>query len=274
MVQVSVYNCNNFYTVKMVFPILGIHLPLLVIASVSTVFVIFPFILVGTFGSLCLRYKIVDKIRPVIDAMHGPYRDRFRFWYGARLLLLVSIAIRINPVYLPGKADPYFKHLLQLFFVSVFTAFQAYIKPFTSTWINVLDIWCMLNVMALLFIDLFATQEDNKIETLLLLNIIIMSITIIIVFGYHTRCFFRKLSLRLSCCKFLRSDQSVAARYFHTKFSINDGIWTSRKGYISINDDNTIEENVENRELIISTDSSRIDYSALREPFIELSNSS
>ncbi len=255
----------------MVFHYLGIHLPLLVIASFSTVFVIFPFILVGTFGSVCLRYKIVDKIRPVIDAMHGPYRDRFRFWYGARLVLLVSIAT-INPVYLPGKADPYFKHLLQLFFVSVFTAFQAYIKPFTSPWINVLDIWCMLNVMALLFIDLFAMQEDSKLESLLFLNIIIMSITIVIVFGYHTLCFIRKLSLRLSCCKFLRSDQSVAA-YFHSKFSINDAVrWTARKGYISVNDDKT-NENVENRKLIVSTDS-RIDYSALREPLIELSNSS
>ena len=240
-------------------------------ALVSSVFVIIPFLLVGTFGSMCLRYELVNKIRPVIDTMHGPYKDRFRFWYGARLFLLVSIAV-INPAYLVGHG-PFFKLLLQLLFVSLFTIVQAYIKPFASNWINMLDIWCMLNVIFLLFINLFGinfAKGSAQVEIMLFLNILSMSITIFFVFGYHVIRFIRRVSPQRSCCNRFKTDDSLF-EYLRNRMSTNTSMMrqsSSRRGYVSI-DFQTVQN--QDRELTDSTDGR--DYSNLREPLLDVSPS-
>lgn len=232
------------------------------IASASSVFVIIPFLLLGTFGYMCLRYRLINKIRPVIDAMHGPYKDKFRFWYGARLFLLVSLAV-VNPAYLGGGSQ-FLKILLQLFLVSAFTIFQAYIKPFSSNWINLLDLWCMLNVISLLFVNLLGLQAVAHSENLLFVNVASMTLTIVIIVGYHIVLFVRKVARRCPC--FIKADKSVSEYISERRMNINT-YWLQnsfRKGYTDI-------DNVNDNYRGELTDSER-DYSKLREPLLELSS--
>ena len=258
--QIKVYFC--LYTT-------GIHLPLLIIASISSVTIIIPFLILGIFGSFCLRYRLVNKIRPVIDSIHGPYKDHYRFWYGARLFLLVVIAV-LNPSL--GDQKLFYKLLLQLFVVCIFTTFQAYIKPFSSHWINVLDIWCMLNVISFIFLSIYSIYEVSLSQSMLLFNIIPMSITIIIVFCYHTMLFVRRM-LSKFFCRSWKTSHSVTG-FFSDKIDFNYWLSSnSRAGYINIDDDKEDDNRHEACRDLTNSCSTR-DYSKLRESLLELSTDS
>ena len=161
----------------------GIHIPLILIAICFTLCVIIPYTVVGLFGSYCLRFSYVNKFRPFIDTIHGPYKDKQRVWFGARLVLLVSLSL--VSVVLRGQ-DLFYQLLLQLTLVLIFTCVQAYKQPFEKLSNNILDLWCMMNVLVLILINLYNSyNDDNVAQYLLLLELIVMNITIFCIIGFH-----------------------------------------------------------------------------------------
>ena len=73
----------------------GTHIALLLMAVVFILVYIVPFTLLVLLGR-CLQTnshyhkvlrKITIKLKPLLDAYHGPYKDRFRHWTGVMLLL-------------------------------------------------------------------------------------------------------------------------------------------------------------------------------------------
>ena len=175
----------------------GIHLLLLIISSLFTILFILPYILLALFGSYCLRFRCVNKFRPFIDTIYAPYKDKYRFWFGARLLLLVFQ----SAVTTFHALDPFYQYLLQLILVMSFTLWQAYLKPFTHRWANLLDNWCMINVIALVLINMYYVYGGSGAGYILLSALIIVCATIAGVLVYHISLFVKKVK-NLHCCRF------------------------------------------------------------------------
>ena len=205
-----------------------IHLPLLIVASLSTVFFIIPYVFLALFGSMCLRFRQVNKFRPFIDTIHGPYRDNQRVWYGARIFLLVLLAI-MNSICNGSK--PFFQLLLQLVLVGLFTILQAYVKPFSHTWMNLLDLWCMVNVMILIVANLYGTYGGSRAEYILFVELIIICITIVSILFYHIYLFAKRLNL-IRCCKHSTQSQPLSSKWVPTYQA-----HTSRRTYESLDSD-------------------------------------
>lgn len=173
----------------------GIHIPLILLAIVFTVCVTIPYIILGVFGSFCLRFHCVNKVRPFIDTIHGPYKDRQRAWFGVRLVLLLLLSL-ISVVF--RGQDPFYQLLLQLTFVLVFTCIQAYMQPFEKTKINILDLWCMMNVLVVILINLYNSYTDDNFAPFLLIpELVVINITIFCIIGFHTYQCIKKRN----CCK-------------------------------------------------------------------------
>ena len=63
------------------------HAILLSLTVAFTVLFLLPYALLVTFSSLLLRFRIVNKFKPFIDAYGGPFKDKWRFWFGLRTLI-------------------------------------------------------------------------------------------------------------------------------------------------------------------------------------------
>ena len=115
-----------------------------------------PYLLLVTLGTCLLRFKMIDKLRPYYDTIYAPYKDKFRWWFGARQVLLVVLYIIFAAI--EGIHD---RILLLVFFcaVVVFTLVQVWIKPFKTTAINLLDISYLINMSILLFIGLYYSAD-------------------------------------------------------------------------------------------------------------------
>ena len=120
------------------------HIKLMLFTSVIVSIVLLPYLFLLFTGRLISRYRIGDTLRPFYEAIHGPYKENRKYWFVARLILLMIMCILfavfrgVGSVCLP---------LMTSALLMTFIVIQAYIQPFKSTAINILDLIIMLDIV-------------------------------------------------------------------------------------------------------------------------------
>ena len=230
------------------------HIVLLCFATLVAALVIFPYLLLGTLGSFGLRYRWVNKLRPFIDAIHGPYKDNRRYWFGMRLILLVTVYITY--AILRGRY-PQEQLLLTLVLLVAFITVQAYIRPFQKELVGILDTWLMFNTIILVCINLYNALGGNNAVYLLLANLISVLCTAIAVVIGHIVMLVKRVRAKLQPFPNLikhtaKPTGTTSAKVTVSVVSTSQDIYSSN-GYQSIR--NSYE-----------------DYGKLREPLLEQCN--
>ena len=127
------------------------HIVLFLIAVVFMLLFIIPFALAMTFPTIILRSKRMSRLFPLLDCFYAPYKDKYRYWFGLRLVLLI---------YLSGMESIIFSYqeaqlLSGITVLFVFVVVQAYIQPFKNMIINLLDLLFMGIFILLSMITLY-----------------------------------------------------------------------------------------------------------------------
>ena len=135
------------------------HIVLLCVSiGVLSLFII-PFTLVGLFGVKMLRSRFVAKyVRPFIDAIHGPFKEKLRYWFGVRLVVLSLMYI--IAVVLQGN-NMSLQLLLFVFILNGFIIAQAVVLPYKNKILNGLDLWFMVLLLVNFTTNLSYTLSDN-----------------------------------------------------------------------------------------------------------------
>ena len=71
----------------------GIHGFYLFLATAFIVLFLIPYTILITFSYCFMRFKVVNKFKPFIDAYGGPFKDKWRFWFGLRLWITITLFI-------------------------------------------------------------------------------------------------------------------------------------------------------------------------------------
>ena len=118
------------------------HAILLVLAVAFTVLFLLPYALLVTFSSHLLRFRIVNKFKPFIDAYGGPFKDKWRFWFGLRLwitILLFSLDGALQ------GTNTRVMFIVIIITVVSFIFLQNVIRPFKNRFVGALDLSFMVN---------------------------------------------------------------------------------------------------------------------------------
>ena len=127
------------------------HGLLLAAASVFTIGFLLPYVVMSFAAPYCLRYRMVNRFRQIYETQYGPYKEECRYWFGARLLLLMVFSI----VYALTKGnDIPTQIIIYQSLLVCFITLQCWIKPFKKPATNVID---ALLVGAATLIYCFAT---------------------------------------------------------------------------------------------------------------------
>ena len=106
--------------------------------------VILPYILLITFGPfLVYRWKIIVKLKPFMDAHSGPYKDRYRYWFGVRLWIITALAA----ITAAARTYNFILILIGSIILNVLFVIEAFVKPYKSTTLNYLDSGMLLPVV-------------------------------------------------------------------------------------------------------------------------------
>ena len=135
----------------------GGHIALVIVAIIALLFFLAPYTLVLLFIKQFQRHFTL-RLKPILDAYGGPYKDRYMFWVGLRLL---TLAIMCSTYAIVGTDDPSLALMIQLIFITLFLFWQAIAKPFKNYFIELLDLFFTLNFIMMAIASLHLLNVED-----------------------------------------------------------------------------------------------------------------
>lgn len=131
----------------------GKHLILCLISIFFLLFILTPYVFFTLLSQWCLHNSWVSRhFKPLIDATLAPFKDRWRFWFGLRLLIILLL-ILISIIVTSFKAGAVtYAHLV---IITLLLVFQAHVKPYKSKLLHYLDLFFLINYVLFLIGCLF-----------------------------------------------------------------------------------------------------------------------
>lgn len=137
----------------------GWHAVLVILSGILLLFYIIPFPIVMLFP--VVAYKYTKHFKPFFDAMWAPYKLKFRFWLGVRMLALVAIYL-IAYMYSSSAMGVLLFGLILL----ILNQFQSSLQPFRSKWVNAVDGCLTMTIVLLLFLTYPSSYTESAYQVL------------------------------------------------------------------------------------------------------------
>lgn len=161
------------------------HLVLICVVSVVVLIFVLPYIILLLAAKPLMRVSLFNKyLRPVVESVHAPYKDKYQYWFVARLLLLIGIYL----VYTWLRGTDFLKiYIITGTSLVVFLVMQAYLRPFKSRLVNLLDSWLMLNLTVIYTTTWYYISNREMAIAILITNVAVLMvfITFLAVLLYH-----------------------------------------------------------------------------------------
>ena len=123
------------------------HLILMIVTLTIALPLLLPYVFILIFSRPLQRFSFANKyLRPAIESVHGPYKQGQQYWFAARLILLVIMYL-ISISY--RGVDAIRVYVITTPLLLTFVVLQSFAKPFKNTFINILDLWVMYNILFL-----------------------------------------------------------------------------------------------------------------------------
>ena len=159
----------------------GVHGFLGVVGCLLMLLYIIPLPLFLMFPSLAYRAPWLKKFKPYYDSFWNPFKPKYRFWLGFRLIFRwVPFALAY---FLQPPRSPFVTGLL----FALLLFFQMVIQPFRKEWINILDSYFLFNLVVLFMGALYYSATDNPESQTNVSQSTAFSSTVV-VFGYLGMC--------------------------------------------------------------------------------------
>ena len=153
---------------------------LILLGSLTMAGFILPYVVFFTFSTYIQRWVSSTRLNAFVDASLAPYKERMRFWFGARLILTSIIYVIIAD---RGSNNPSFTLTLEVSLLLGFAIIQAYIRPFKNIAVAFLDMFFLLNLIALTVGTSYTMQNSHRLPDQEILATISVSIAFIMYIG-------------------------------------------------------------------------------------------
>jgi hypothetical protein len=140
----------------------GVHLFYVILATVIIIVFILPFPTVIILPNVFSRFKYFNKFQPFLYSLQVPFKLRWHRWEGIRILIRIMVLILANLTYVLYN-DGTIADVFSIALLIVVITCQAYIQPYENAWLNVLDLFYVVNLILLLLVSLVLR---NRIEIL------------------------------------------------------------------------------------------------------------
>ena len=177
----------------------GGHTVLVVISAITMVAFVLPFTtlvllapcLQARSGHRLLRW--VNKIKPLLDAYQGPYKDKFRFWTGLTLVLRIILVAVFGANALGNPRINLFAII-----IVVLLLIKNGSSVYKKVWLNLLEFFFLLNLgiisLATLFLKSLSTEGFSVVENQTILTSIMIGSAFVVFIGILTYHFFQEIT--------------------------------------------------------------------------------
>ena len=163
----------------------AVPIAVITISMLALVVFIIPYGIAIIFSTCIQRFAKSTRLNAYFDASLAPYKDKLRFWFGARLILVCILYFIIAN---RGTNNADITLTLQVSFLVGFAILQAFIQPFKSTAIAILDLSFFVNLILLSVGTAYTIQtasRGQRQEVLVNFSLAVSFVTFLGIFVYH-----------------------------------------------------------------------------------------
>ena len=166
----------------------GVHGFCLLLATAFIVLFLLPYTVFVTFSYCFMRFKVINKFKPLIDAYCGPFRDKWRFWFGLRLWITITLSI-LSAVDSVLQLEKYTETMFIIYFfvINIFIFLQAFCHPFKNLLICLIDILFMVNYWLMVVVHLLFGSISAAAYIFLSSTAILLIFLILLFHYFHNR---------------------------------------------------------------------------------------
>lgn len=132
------------------------HVGMFCLSLISLVFFLLPYTIFLTGTKWFARFQFANHVRPFVDAFCAPYKDKWRFWFGARLWVLIIFYIWSFSL----RNEIYTMTLIMTISIVLFTIAQVAIMPYKNILVNYLDIFFLVDLVLLHIMTLYGENFE------------------------------------------------------------------------------------------------------------------
>ena len=171
------------------------HRILMIVTLIIVLGLLLPYVFVLLFAKPLRPLACTNKyLRPLLEAIHAPYKEGKQYWFTLRLLLLCAM----YGVYAKYRATDLYSFLVTTnLMLVIFLVIQAYIKPFRSKLINLLDSGLVMNItlIYLTYWYFFQKKDPLMIKIISFSSVFVTFVTLVLVIVYHVLWVCRKVNI-------------------------------------------------------------------------------
>ena len=138
------------------------HIVVVIVSLLLFFIFLLPFAVILTFPNYCLGFRCLIHFKPIIDSYTAPYKDKWAFWLGIHLLMLILFYIFLTIQQIHGSPKDLL--LIILLFVIPLTGVQLYCKPYKSKWVNLLDTLFLCNLIMGSCVILWMVKDEGGLS--------------------------------------------------------------------------------------------------------------
>ena len=154
-------------------PLFGLKFTILFILCLILFLILIPFNIILLFTRTLSRSRFINKFKPLLDAYHGPYKDKYYYWTGLQLLIRVVF-------FGLSSLDRNINLIVSTILLAIFSGICGVIQPYKSKAKNYQELVLILNLHGLYVISL-----HNYIPTLINILIIMAAVQLTFIIMYH-----------------------------------------------------------------------------------------
>ena len=161
------------------------HLALMTVTLIVSMIFVLPYIIILICARSLRRSALASKyLRPIIEAIHAPYKEGKEYWFVTRLIALILIYI-IYMCYITVSIPKIYVTVLPI--IASLLVLQAYLKPFKKKVINILDCWIMFLLLMVGIISWYYLEDNNYLGSSVIceITVFLFMCTFLCVVVYH-----------------------------------------------------------------------------------------
>ena len=139
------------WSVEISIAILGMEFILFFIVSILLLTILTLFNIILVFARFLSFFHCINHFKPLLDAYHGPYKDKFYYWTGLQLVMR-TVFFGLSAL------DRDTNLMLSILITGVATAIHGVLYPFKKKSRNIQELLILLNLQAIFVISLYPTS--------------------------------------------------------------------------------------------------------------------
>ena len=155
-------------------PLFGVRFTILFAVCLILFLILLPFNVIMLITRALLKFRIIRRVLPLLDAFQGPYKIKLYYWTGVQLVIRVVF-------YGISTLDRNINLTIGVMLLSIIGVLQGILKPFNHTYKNYQELALVFNLQWLFVMSLYS--QENTVVFNIIIGIAAVHFSLII--AYH-----------------------------------------------------------------------------------------